>query len=142
MSDCRFCSIVRGKSPATKIYEDDNTLAFLDIKPITPGHVLVVPKRHSELLTELDDELVGKLFRTVKKVALAIKKSKLGCRGINYIVADGAEAGQEIFHVHVHIIPRYRSDGFFLHMPAKYDKETTLEGLEKIAGKIRIPEEE
>jgi len=128
--------------PCTRIYEDDKVVAFLDIKPITPGHILVVPKKHSELLTELDDDLIAGMFKTAKKIGLALRKSKLRCRGINYILADGAEAGQEIFHAHLHIIPRYRGDGFWLHMPPKYESETTLKELEKVASKIRIPQDE
>lgn len=140
MSDCVFCSIVRGKSPAAKVYEDDNILAFMDIKPITKGHVLIVTKRHAELLTELDDELVGQMFKIAKKIAISIKKSKLGCKGINYLLADGAEAGQEVFHAHLHVIPRYRSDGFWFHMPPKYENETSRDELERVAMKIRISE--
>ena len=142
MPECIFCRIARGKSPSTKIYENRNMLVFMDTKPITPGHMLIIPKKHVELLTELDDELVGELFMTAKKIAVALKKSKLKCRGVNYILADGSEAGQDVFHVHLHVIPRYRSDGFWLHMPAKYENETSREELEQVATKIRLYSEE
>ena len=142
MSECIFCSIARGKSQSTKIYENRNMLVFMDTKPITPGHLLIIPKKHAELLTELEDELVGELFRVAKKMATALKKSKLNCRGVNYILADGTEAGQEIFHVHLHVIPRYRSDGFWLHMPPKYENETSREDLEQVAAKIRFYSED
>jgi len=137
MSGCIFCSMVRGQAKATKVFEDEKILVVMDIKPITNGHMLVIPKKHAELLTELDDEYVGDMFKTAKKVAKALKKSKLRCGGVNYLLADGAEAGQDVYHAHLHVIPRYRSDGFYLHMPAKYDKETSDDDLENAAGKIR-----
>ncbi|VVC03377.1 HIT domain protein [Candidatus Bilamarchaeum dharawalense] len=137
MPECIFCMIIRGKRPCTKVYENDDMMAFMDNKPITNGHVLLIPKKHTELLTEMDDRLAGEMLIVAKKVGLAIKKSKLNCRGINYILADGAEAGQDIFHVHMHIIPRYRGDGFGLRMPQREDEETSEERLERIAVKIR-----
>lgn len=110
----------------------------MDIKPINPGHVLVIPKKHAELLTELEDYLVSEMFIAAKKVGLYMKNSKLNCKGINYLVSDGADAGQEIFHVHMHVIPRYRGDGFSFRMPAKYnDGDATMKELEKTASKIR-----
>ncbi len=109
----------------------------MDFKPITKGHVLIIPKEHVELLTELDDHLVGELFIAAKRVGLALKKSKLNCRGINYILADGTEAGQEIFHVHLHIVPRYRGDGFGLRMPENDIEETDEKRLERTAAKIK-----
>ena len=71
-----------------------------------------------------------------KKMAISLKKSKLRAKGVNYFLADGAEAGQDVFHVHLHIIPRYRGDGFYMHMPPKYENETSTEDLERIAAKI------
>jgi histidine triad (HIT) family protein len=137
MPECIFCRIVRGSIPSTKIFEDDDMLAFMDFKPITKGHVLVIPKKHAELLTELEDELAGKMIILGKRIGKALKKSKLNCHAINYILSDGAEAGQEIFHVHMHIIPRYRGDGFGLRMPERYEEESDERKLERIAAKIR-----
>jgi diadenosine tetraphosphate (Ap4A) HIT family hydrolase len=137
MSECIFCSIVRNKTPATRVYENDDVVVIMDRKPITQGHMLVLPKVHRELLTEMDDESITAMFAVAKVVGNALKKSKLRCRGINYLLADGAEAGQEVFHVHLHIIPRYRGDGFYLHMPPSYERETDLKDLEKAAGRIR-----
>ncbi len=137
MSGCIFCSIIRGKTPAAKVYEDDDILVIMDIKPITQGHLLVLPKVHRELLTEMDDDSIAAMFSTAKKMGNALRKSKLRCKGINYLLADGAEAGQDVFHAHLHVIPRYRGDGFWLHMPPSYERETDLEDLEKNAGKIR-----
>ena len=135
---CIFCAMVKGESAATKVYENEHMLVIMDIKPITAGHMLIIPKRHAEFLTELNDDLVGEMFILAKKVALALKGSKLRCKAINYLLADGAEAGQEVFHVHLHVIPRYRKDGFYLHMPAKYENEISREDLERIAAKIHV----
>lgn len=137
MPECIFCRIVRGTLPSTKIFEDDDMIAFMDFKPITKGHVLIIPKKHTELLTELDDKLAGEMLVLAKKVGKALKRSKLNCRGINYILADGAEAGQDIFHVHMHVIPRYRGDGFGLRMPEREEEETDEKKLERTAVKIR-----
>jgi histidine triad (HIT) family protein len=137
MSGCIFCSIIRGKTAGARVYEDDDIVVIMDIKPITAGHMLVLPKVHKELFTEMDDDSIAAMFSVAKKVGNALKKSKLRCKGINYLIADGAEAGQDVFHVHLHVIPRYRSDGFWLHMPPRYENETSLEELEKNAGKIR-----
>ncbi len=137
MPECVFCAIARGKLPSTRIYEDEKMVAFMDIKPITKGHVLVVPKEHTELLTELDDETAGAMMVLAKKVGKALKRSKLNCRGINYILADGVEAGQEIFHVHLHVVPRYRGDGFGLRMPERHEEDTDPKRLERTAEKIR-----
>ncbi|MEW6721870.1 MAG: HIT family protein [Candidatus Micrarchaeota archaeon] len=136
MAECVFCGIARGKLPSTKVYEDDSLMAFMDIKPITKGHMLIIPKEHAELLTELGDEQAGKMMVLAKKVGKALKASKLNCRGINYILADGAEAGQEIFHVHMHVVPRYRGDGFGLRMPHRDEEDTDVKKLERAAAKI------
>ncbi len=138
MTECVFCKIVRGQAPCTKIYEDENCIAFLDIKPITAGHMLIIPKVHAETLSELHDNFAGELLRTGKKMSIALKKSKLQCKGVNYLLAEGKEAGQEIFHVHLHVIPRYSNDGFYFHMPSDYNDEKDREELESIAAKIRL----
>lgn len=138
MTGCIFCDIAKGKAPAVKVFENEHILVMMDIKPITKGHMLVIPKRHSEYLTDANDEIVGEMFKVAKNVALALKKSKLACKGINYVLADGTLAGQEVYHVHLHIIPRYRGDGFYFHMPSKYDDETSTDELERIAAKIDV----
>lgn len=135
---CIFCDIIKGKADAVKVYEDDKIFIILDRKPITEGHLLIIPKRHSEDLTETTDDVLAEMMRMAKKAGQAIKKSKLGCRGINFFLAEGVEAGQDVFHVHLHVIPRYRKDGFYLHMPRDYEDETSLKELERTASKILI----
>ncbi len=137
MSECVFCSMVRGKADATKVYENEHLIAIMDIKPVNQGHVLIVPRKHAELLTDLEDNIAGEMLIAAKKIAIALRKSRLRVKAVNYFMADGAEAGQEVFHAHLHVIPRYRSDGFYLHMPPGYDKETSRKELEDAAAKIK-----
>ncbi len=137
MPECIFCRIVRGSQLSVKLFEDENMIAFMDFKPITKGHVLIIPKKHAELLTELDDNLAAEMIILAKKVGKALRKSKLNCHAVNYIMSDGAEAGQRIFHVHMHIIPRYRGDGFGLRMPERDEEEEDEKRLERTAVKIR-----
>lgn len=105
-----FCKIIAGHIPAEKIYEDENVLAFLDIHPTSKGHSLVIHKKHSENLIESDDEMLAQLLPQIKKVAGAIEHA-LNSDGFNVTMAKGETAGQTVFHLHFHIIPRYRNDG-------------------------------
>ncbi len=107
---CVFCKIVSGEIPSTKVYEDDKFLAFMDIGPVNKGHVLVIPKKHAETFIDLTEEEAGELFKVVNKVAKAVKRG-LNADGLNIINNVGAVSGQEVFHVHVHIIPRFENDG-------------------------------
>ncbi|MET7768003.1 HIT family protein [Nocardia sp. NPDC005366] len=129
-----FADIVAGRAPASKVYEDDDVLAFLDIRPMTPGHLLVVPKVAARDLSELDPEVGGKLFKVAQLLAGALRDSEVGCDGVNFFLADGALAGQEVFHVHLHVIPRTAGDGFGLRgrptSPHRVD-------LDYLAGSIR-----
>ncbi len=109
-----FSDIVAGRAPASKVYEDDDVLAFLDIRPMTPGHLLVVPKVPARDLASLDPVLGGKLFQVGQRLAAALRASEVACDGVNFFLADGVTAGQEIFHVHLHVIPRTPGDGFGL----------------------------
>ncbi len=109
--DCVFCKIVRGEIPSYKVYEDDDTLAFLDIHPNNPGHTLVVPKKHFENLYALDDHHLAALMRTVQKIAKAVKPA-VAAGGINIAMNNEEVAGQIIFHAHLHVIPRFREDGY------------------------------
>ncbi len=109
-----FADIIAGKEPASRVYEDDDVIAFMDIRPLTPGHLLVVPKVVARSLAELDPEIGGKLFQVGQKLAAALRDSEVGCEGVNFFLADGVTAGQEVFHVHLHVIPRTVGDGFGL----------------------------
>src|SRR3989344_662416 len=119
--DCIFCKIVKGEIPSCKIYEDSDTLAFLDIAPVNPGHTLVIPKEHFENLYTLPDETLAGLILTAKKIAQAIKKG-IGADGVNIGMNNEKSGGQVIFHAHLHIIPRIEGDGLKL-WPQKSYKE-------------------
>jgi histidine triad (HIT) family protein len=109
--DCVFCRIVAGTAPASVVYRDETVLAFLDIRPMTPGHTLVVPVRHAAALADLDPVTGGPLFAAGQRLAAALRWSSLRCAGVNFFLADGVAAGQEVFHVHLHVLPRYPGDG-------------------------------
>jgi diadenosine tetraphosphate (Ap4A) HIT family hydrolase len=108
--DCPFCAIVAGEAPASIVREDAETLAFMDLNPVNEGHVLVVPKAHHSGLAGLDDATGGRLFAVAQDVAAALRSSSVPTDGINLFLADGAAAGQEVFHVHLHVIPRTAED--------------------------------
>ncbi|MEV0250340.1 HIT domain-containing protein [Nocardia sp. NPDC050712] len=129
-----FADIVAGRSPASKVYEDDDVLAFLDIRPMTPGHVLVVPKVAARSLAELDPMVGGKLFQVGQRLAAALRASEVACDGVNFFLADGVTAGQEVFHVHLHVIPRLPGDGFGLRGRPTSPRRADLDYL---AGSIR-----
>lgn len=109
-----FADIVAGRAPSSPVYEDDDVLAFMDIRPWTPGHLLVIPKVPARSLAELDPAVGGKLFRVGQQLAAALRASEVNCDGVNLFLADGVTAGQEVFHVHLHVIPRTPGDGFGL----------------------------
>jgi len=107
---CIFCSIVAGEAPSSRVYEDETVLAFMDIRPFSEGHTLVIPKEHASGLAELDPELGGAVFRTAQRIALALRASDLPVDGVNLMLADGAAAMQTVFHVHIHAVPRRTGD--------------------------------
>ena len=105
--DCIFCKLVAGQIPAFKVYEDDLTLAFADINPAAPGHVLVIPKAHFENLMEIEPPYLEAVHRTSQKVARALA-SALGAPGITVLQLNGRAANQVVMHYHVHLVPRDR----------------------------------
>lgn len=107
-----FCGIVSGAAPASLVYEDADLLAFLDIRPVTTGHLLVVPKAHAGDLAELDEPTGAAMWQLARRLAGALRRSSLRCEGVNLFLADGVAAGQEVCHVHLHVIPRFPGDGF------------------------------
>ena len=110
MNDCIFCKIIKGEIQSQKIYEDEDTYAFLDINPSTKGHTLIIPKKHYENTLETPDEELSKIIKTTKALAKQIKQ-KLNADGINIMNANGKQAQQSVFHMHFHIVPRYKNDG-------------------------------
>ncbi|WP_084074732.1 HIT family protein [Demequina sp. NBRC 110052] len=109
---CVFCRIISRELPSSVVYEDETVLAFMDIQPATPGHALVVPKRHSPGLEDVNESDGAAMFMAAQRVAAAIRRSTIPCEGVNLFFADGEAALQEVFHAHLHVIPRNPQDGF------------------------------
>ena len=109
VSDCIFCKIVSGDIPASTVYEDDHFLAFLDISQVTPGHTLVIPKKHARNLLEMTPDETADLFNVVSTVTKKVE-SATQPQGMNIISNMEEIAGQSVFHTHVHILPRYSQD--------------------------------
>ena len=133
MADCVFCRIVAGQIPSTRVYEDELTLAFMDIGQVNPGHVLVALKPHAENLYQLDDAQAAAVQRTAARVARAIRDA-FQPLGLSVYQANGKAAGQTVFHYHVHLVPRHDGDGMALSWPVK---NPPRDELEKHAAKIR-----
>ena len=113
MTDCIFCKIIAGDIPSYTVYEDDVVKAFLDISQGTPGHTLVVPKKHVPDLFAYDEDLAAAVFARLPKIARAIKKSTPAIKGMNVVNNNGKVAYQSVFHSHIHLIPRYSDDDDF-----------------------------
>lgn len=111
-TDCVFCDIVADPSNDHVVWDEEDVIAFMDINPVTDGHLLVVPKSHSTALTDLPPETAGRMMQVAQELAKALKASDLRCEGINLFFAEGEAALQEIFHSHLHVLPRYADDGF------------------------------
>jgi len=133
MSECVFCRIVARQIPATMVHEDEQTLAFMDLGQVNPGHVLVAVKRHAENLYALDDAQAGAVTRAAARVARAIRDA-FTPQGLSVYQANGKAAGQTVFHYHVHLVPRHDNDGMALTWPVK---NPPREKLEEYAAKIR-----
>jgi diadenosine tetraphosphate (Ap4A) HIT family hydrolase len=106
-----FCGIARGSQPASVVAESDDVLAFCDIQPVHPGHLLVIPRAHAGDLAELPEETGRSMWSLGQRLAGAVRASGLPCDGVNLFLADGAAAGQEVWHTHLHVIPRIARDG-------------------------------
>jgi histidine triad (HIT) family protein len=133
MSDCVFCRIVAKQIPASVVQEDADTLAFMDLGQVNPGHVLVALKSHADNLFELQDVQAAAVFRAVARVARAILDA-FAPQGLSVYQANGKAAGQTVFHFHVHLVPRHENDGMNLTWPVK---NPPREKLEEYAAKIR-----
>lgn len=108
--ECLFCKIIAGEIPSTAVYEDDDFKAILDVNPAARGHVIIIPKKHASNIYELEDEDAAKVFPIAKRIAAALQKT-YGCDGVNVLQNNGEAAGQTVFHLHVHVVPRYYGDG-------------------------------
>jgi diadenosine tetraphosphate (Ap4A) HIT family hydrolase len=134
---CVFCEILASRAPASIVHREGRACAFMDIRPVNPGHVLVIPTSHAAFLAELDSESGADLFRVGQRVAAALRRSDLGCEGVNLLLADGEAAGQEVFHVHLHVIPRHRGDGSGFRFGIAGASPLTRPALDEIADRLR-----
>ncbi|MFD9681842.1 HIT family protein [Rhodococcus sp. NPDC059969] len=107
---CVFCKIVALTEPAILVHESETTLAFLDARPVSRGHTLVVPKRHAENLDALENHEGAEMFRVGTLIAGALRRCDIAADGVNFLVNDGRAAGQTVFHSHLHVVPRHRGD--------------------------------
>jgi len=137
MDDCVFCKIAKGVAPASVVYSDENVMAFLDVQPVNPGHSLVISRAHAKELSELDPRIGGQMFKVAMLVAQGLRKSGVKCEGVTLFLADGEAASQDIFHVHLHVIPRFRGDGFGLKVGPTYGVKPERKELDTVAEQIR-----
>ena len=131
--NCVFCRIVRGELPATVVHQDELTIAFMDIGSVNPGHMLVAAKAHVENLYAVDDPLAAALMASAARAARAIKAA-LRPQGLSLFQANEPAGGQTVFHVHIHVLPRWEGDGMALSWPAR---NPPREELEQVAARIR-----
>jgi histidine triad (HIT) family protein len=137
MSNCIFCAIVQGQQEASFVHQDELVSVFLDIQPINPGHLLIVPNGHAADLSELPEATGADLFRMAQRMTKLLRRSTLQCEGVTLFLADGAAAMQEVFHVHLHVIPRFQGDGFGMKFPSGYFTKPPRSELEDTAASIR-----
>jgi len=139
---CTFCDLIHGAGEVSICYEDPDALAFMDIQPVNAGHVLVVPKQHHESLVDTPPELAMHLFQVSMKLASVIRKVTK-CEDMNIVVNSGKTAGQDVFHYHVHLIPRRAEDGFDIPLPfagSEMPDRTVLDALAaRIIAALRDP---
>ena len=137
MDDCIFCKIVKGEIPAEKIYEDEQVVAFMDINPINPGHLLLVPKEHSRTILEADPKVLQQLIVHVPRLAKAVMQA-VGADSFNLGVNTGKPAGQVVYHTHFHIIPRFATDAHRLWGGQPYQNGKMQEVAKGIREKLSI----
>jgi histidine triad (HIT) family protein len=135
--DCVFCKLLSGELEVSLVHRDDLCSAFMDIQPVNPGHVLVVPNRHAPYLAGLTQEEGARMFRVAQRLAAALRESGVKCAGVNFFLADGEAAGQEVFHAHLHVFPRYPGDGFGLFFSPAYTQKPARKELNEIAEKVK-----
>src|SRR4051794_9526745 len=132
--DCIFCKIVAGELPATKIDEDERTLAFMDLSPATRGHALVIPKQHAEDLYTIDPGDLAATMQAAQRLALGVR-DRLGADGVNLINSCRPAAWQTVFHFHVHVVPRYEDDPLELPWtPQQGDEDEIRAAAKDLAG--------
>ena len=134
-TNCTFCDLVQGAGEVSICYEDAITIAFMDIQPVNPGHTLVVPRQHYESLVDIPHDVAMHLFEVSMRLGPVVRKVS-GAEGMNMVVNSGAAAGQDVFHYHVHVIPRKAGDGFDVPLPFDGSEMPERERLDATAARI------
>ncbi len=136
MDACLFCAILKRHARASFIFEDEHAAAFMDLFPVQPGHALIVPREHVADLSDCPEDMAGRLFALSARLAPVIV-SAVGADGFNVWTANGKAAGQEVFHLHLHVLPRFEGDTFGLRFPKDYPREVARADLDAMAARIR-----
>ena len=134
MENCIFCDIAEKRVNANIFYEDEDTISFLDLSPISKGHCLIVPKKHFENIFDIDEKALQKIILTAKRLALRLQ-DRLGAKGVNILHASGKAAQQSVPHFHIHLVPRYENDGLDTWPKADYEAEALEHVLAQIKDK-------
>ena len=134
---CIFCRILTGELDSSIVHRDDLCTAFMDVQPVNSGHLLVVPNAHASYLADLPAETGARIFQVAQRLAAALRVSGLRCEGVNFFLADREAAMQEVFHVHLHVFPRYAEDGFGLTFAPSYFQKPPRSDLDQAAASIR-----
>jgi histidine triad (HIT) family protein len=135
MTDCIFCRIQAGDLPSSRMAQEEKVVAFLDIQPVNPGHTLVIPRRHAPFLSGVTPDEMRDMAALGQRIAAA-QRQALSCDGVNFFLADGEVAGQEVSHAHLHVFPRHGGDGFGLRFPQSYRIEAR-DRLDETAERLR-----
>jgi histidine triad (HIT) family protein len=139
--ECGFCQVLAGRAEASFVFRDERVAAFMDITPVNPGHLLVIPVRHAVYLSDLEPSDGARIFEVALRLAAALRESgRTGgprCEAVNLFLADGKKGGQEVPHVHLHVFPRFRGDGFSPTLPPRYGHHPERSELDRIAAAIR-----
>jgi diadenosine tetraphosphate (Ap4A) HIT family hydrolase len=137
MSHCIFCDILAGQADGSFVYRDDLCTAFMDIHQPTAGKLLVVPNQHAASLADLPPETGGRMFQEAQRLAAALRRSGLPCEAVNLFLSDGRAAGQDVFHVHLHVMPRFPGDGIRLQFGQAHAVYPSRFELDRLAAQIR-----
>jgi histidine triad (HIT) family protein len=133
---CIFCSILAGESPGSFVYRDELVSVIMDLYPITHGHLLIIPNTHAASMHEVEPEVAARMMHVAQRIARGMSDDSFGCDGYNLFLANGGAGHQDVFHVHLHVIPRYHGDGFGFILPEGYPQEAERDELNRLASQI------
>ena len=137
MNECVFCRIIANKLAASFVFQDETVCAFLDIQPINPGHLLIVPRIHAKAMNDLPVATARHMMEVAQQLMSGLRRTSPQCKGVNLFLADGEAAGQEVDHVHLHVIPRHSNDGFGFRFASDYGTLPQRKELDEVAAAIR-----